>query len=180
MSAKDQVADPEGNYVFALEINGVEVAQFLECSGLKTSTEVYELQEGGMNFRVHKLPGQSRWENVTLRYGVTTDTTLLQWRDEILQDAACGDGPVDAALKTIDRITGIHGTLTDFTLQAITGGKDAMGEVSVRVAFDTGVTLSAKSASTDIIEAGARAYLSCVNRLIAMPKKAAEEITENP
>jgi len=87
MSAKDQVADPEGNYVFALEINGVEVAQFLECSGLKTSTEVYELQEGGMNFRVHKLPGQSRWENVTLRYGVTTDTTLLQWRDEILQDA---------------------------------------------------------------------------------------------
>jgi 2-isopropylmalate synthase len=110
---------------------------------------------------------------------VPTATVRIRKGDVVLQDAACGDGPVDAALKTIDRITGIHGTLTDFTLQAITGGKDAMGEVSVRVAFDTGVTLSAKSASTDIIEAGARAYLSCVNRLMAMPKKT-EEITENP
>ena len=67
------VADPEGNYIFALEIDGIEVAQFLECSGLKTSTEVFEIQEGGMNHRVHKLPGQSRWENLQLRYGVTAE-----------------------------------------------------------------------------------------------------------
>jgi 2-isopropylmalate synthase len=58
----------------------------------------------------------------------------------------------------------------DFSLQAITIGKDAMGEVSVRVEFDSGITLSAKSASTDIVEAGARAYLSCVNRLVTMSK----------
>jgi len=111
---------------------------------------------------------------------VPTATVRIRKGGEILQDAACGDGPVDAALKTIDRITGIHGTLVDFALQAITSGKDAMGEVSVRVAFDTGVTLSAKAASTDIIEAGARAYLSCVNRLMSMPKKPMEEIIENP
>ena len=75
--------------------------------------------------------------------------------------------PIDAALKTIDRITGIHGKLIDFSLRAITVGKDAMGEVSVRVKFDSGELLSAKSASTDIVEAGARAYLSCVNRLVS-------------
>jgi phage tail-like protein len=80
------VADPEGNYIFALEIDGIEVAQFLECSGLKTSTEVFEIQEGGMNHRVYKLFGQSRWENLQLRYGVTFDVSLLKWRDEILQD----------------------------------------------------------------------------------------------
>lgn len=80
------VADPEGNYIFALEIDGIEVAQFLECSGLKSSTEIFELVEGGMNHRVHKLPGQSRWENITLRYGVTNDISLMKWRDEILQD----------------------------------------------------------------------------------------------
>lgn len=80
------VADPEGNFIFALEIDGIEVAQFLECSGLKTTTEVFELQEGGMNHRVHKLPGQSRWENLQLRYGVTSDVSLLKWRNEILQD----------------------------------------------------------------------------------------------
>lgn len=81
-----RVADPEGAYIFALEIEGIEVAQFRECSGLKSVTEVFELVEGGQNHRVHKLPGQSRWDNLVLRYGVTADTTLLQWRNEILQD----------------------------------------------------------------------------------------------
>ena len=81
-----RVADPEGNFIFTLEIEGIEVAQFKECSGLKSSTQVFELEEGGMNHRVHKLPGQSRWENITLRYGVTSDTSLLSWRNEVLQD----------------------------------------------------------------------------------------------
>ncbi len=98
---------------------------------------------------------------------VPTATVRISKGDETFQDAACGDGPIDAALQTIDRITGIHGKLIDFSLQAITVGKDAMGEVSVRVKFDTGELLSAKSASTDIVEAGARAYLSCVNRLVS-------------
>lgn len=81
------VADPEGNYIFALEIDGIEIAQFLECSGLKSTTDIFELQEGGMNGRVHKLPGQTRWDNLVLRYGVTNDVSLLKWRDEIQQDA---------------------------------------------------------------------------------------------
>ena len=78
--------DPEGNFVFALEIDGVEIAHFMECSGIKTSTQVFELEEGGLNDRVHKLPGQSRWENIQLRYGVSSDTSLMEWRDEVLQD----------------------------------------------------------------------------------------------
>lgn len=81
-----RVADPEGAFCFALEIDGVEVAQFKECSGLKTTTEVFEIVEGGQNHRVHKLPGMSRWDNIRLRYGVSNDTSLLQWRNEILQD----------------------------------------------------------------------------------------------
>jgi len=84
--APTSLDDPEGNYVFALEVSGVEIAHFTECSGLKTTTEIFEIQEGGMNDRVHKVPGQSKWENITLRYGVTSDTTLLGWRNEILQD----------------------------------------------------------------------------------------------
>ncbi len=97
---------------------------------------------------------------------VPTATVRLKKGSLVIQDAACGDGPVDAALKTIDRITEIQGQLLDFSLQAITVGKDAMGEVSVRVAFGDR-TISAKSASTDIVEASARAYLSCVNRLLS-------------
>jgi phage tail-like protein len=82
-----RVADPEGNFIFTLEISGIEVAQFKECSGLKSTTEVFELQEGGVNHAVHKLPGQTRWENIVLRAGVTSDTSLMAWRDEVLQDS---------------------------------------------------------------------------------------------
>ena len=81
-----RVADPEGNFFFSLVIGKDQVAQFREASGLKSTTQVFELEEGGVNHRVHKLPGQSRWDNLVLRYGVSSDTTLLKWRDEILSD----------------------------------------------------------------------------------------------
>lgn len=97
---------------------------------------------------------------------VPTATVRLAKGDAMIQDAACGDGPVDAVLKTIERITKIKSKLLDFSLQAVTVGKDAMGEVSLRVAFGA-ESISAKAASTDIVEASAKAYLSCVNRLLS-------------
>ncbi len=103
----------------------------------------------------------------TGNHAVPTATVRLRKSGETLQDAACGDGPIDASLKTIDRMTGIQGRLLDFSLQSVSVGKDAMGEVSVRVDFGDCV-LSAKAASTDIVEAGAKAYLFCVNRLLSI------------
>jgi phage tail-like protein len=83
-----RVADPEGNFMFYLVLgNSTDpVAQFKEASGLKSSTQVFELEEGGVNHRVHKLPGQSRWDNLVLRYGVSADTQLATWRNEVLSD----------------------------------------------------------------------------------------------
>ena len=69
-------------------------------------------------------------------------------------------------MQAIDRITEVSGRLTDYSLQAVTVGKDAMGEVSLSVAFDE-ESVSAKAASTDIVEASAKAYMSCVNRLLS-------------
>jgi len=105
----------------------------------------------------------------------TTPTANVRLRKggDMFQDAGCGDGPVDAALKTIDRITGIKGRLLDFSLQSVTVGMDAQGEANVRVEFEHGCILTAKAASTDIVEAGAKAYLSCVNRYLAVGKPAA-------
>ena len=97
-----------------------------------------------------------------------TATIRLRKGTETLQDAACGDGPVDAVLKTIDRQTGVNGQLLDFSVQSVTVGKDAMGEVMVRVAFEGARPISAKAASTDIVEAAAKAYLSCVNHFLRM------------
>ena len=94
---------------------------------------------------------------------VPTATVRLKKGRETIEDAACGDGPVDAVLNCIDRLTGVQGKLLDFSLQAITVGKDAMGEVNMRVAFGKAI-VNAKAASTDVVEASAKAYLSCVNR----------------
>ena len=82
------------------------------------------------------------------------------------QDAGIGDGPVDAALKAIDRITNTTGKLMDYDLHAVSQGKDALGEVTVKVDFGDGELVAGKGASTDIIEASARAYLNAVNRYL--------------
>ncbi|MDD5482785.1 MAG: 2-isopropylmalate synthase [Kiritimatiellae bacterium] len=103
---------------------------------------------------------------------VPTATIRLKKGDNIIQDAACGDGPVDAALKTIDRISGVKGKLVDYSIQAVTIGKDAQGEVSVRVSFGADI-VSGKAANTDIVQASAAAYLACVNRHLTMGGKQA-------
>jgi 2-isopropylmalate synthase len=98
---------------------------------------------------------------------VPTATVRLQKLDgkkETVQDAGIGDGPVDAALKAIDRLTGRPGKLMDYSLRAISQGKDALGEVTVKVDFGGGKMITGKGASTDVIEASARAYLNAVNR----------------
>jgi 2-isopropylmalate synthase len=85
---------------------------------------------------------------------------------ELFQDASIGDGPVDAALKAIDRLTGTHGTLLDYSLRAVSQGKDALGEVTANVDFGQGRVVTGRGASTDVIEASARAYLNAVNRFL--------------
>jgi len=96
---------------------------------------------------------------------VPTATVRIRKDQEVVEEAACGDGPVDAALKTIDRISGVPGKLLDFSLQAITQGKDAVGEVSIRVAYN-GQVMAGKGSSTDIVEASAKAYINCLNRYL--------------
>jgi len=78
--------DPFGNYYFSLEIENTEVAHFMEFSGLKTSAEVFEIQEGGLNGAVHKMPGQSKYENLTLKYATSASQALAEWRDTYLRD----------------------------------------------------------------------------------------------
>jgi len=98
--------------------------------------------------------------------GVIPSATVKLRKDgQSFQDSGVGDGPVDAVLAAIDAITGIKGRLQDYSLRAATSGKDAIGEVAMKVDFD-GTTLSGKGASTDVIEASARAYLSAINRLV--------------
>ena len=81
-------------------------------------------------------------------------------------DASAGDGPVDAMFTAIDRITGTKGRLLEYRIEAITGGREAMGEVNVTVDMD-GREYTGRNASPDVLEASAMAYLQAVNRAVA-------------
>lgn len=92
--------DPWGGYYFALKIlqgEGTysdsnssklhEVAHFMEMSGMKSSATVFEIEEGGVNGFTHKRTGQSKWENLQLRYATSASTFMLEWRDAFLKDS---------------------------------------------------------------------------------------------
>jgi len=69
------------------------------------------------------------------------------------------------AFKAIDKITGVKARLNDYRLEAVTSGKDALGEVSLKLTVKN-KTVSGRSSSTDIIEASVRAYLDAVNKIV--------------
>ncbi len=94
-----------------------------------------------------------------------TATVSLKRGDEVFQDSAIGDGPVEASYNAIDRITGVPGKLLSYQIRAVTHGREALGEVTVKVKFN-GVTVLGRGASTDIVEASVRAYLNAVNKYI--------------
>jgi phage tail-like protein len=74
-------ADPSPSFRFRIEIMGVEsTARFSECSGLEFEQEVLEYKEGGLNSRVHRLPGRYKFSNLTLKRGIATDgADLWKW-----------------------------------------------------------------------------------------------------
>ena len=77
-----------------------------------------------------------------------------------------GDGPVDAVCTCIDSITGHPARVVGYELRAISEGRDAEGEVSLRVIIDERV-FSGRAVGPDIVEASALAYLSAVNKCLA-------------
>jgi 2-isopropylmalate synthase len=82
-------------------------------------------------------------------------------------DAATGSGPVDAVYKAINRLVLVPNSLTDFSVNSVTEGIDAVGEVSIRIEQD-GRQYIGRGADTDIIVASARAYMNALNRLLSM------------
>ncbi|HAT11578.1 MAG TPA: 2-isopropylmalate synthase [Planctomycetes bacterium] len=102
---------------------------------------------------------------------VATATVRLKQGERIVTDAATGDGPVDAAISAINRITGVQGSVDDYRLRSITKGGDAQGEVSIRARIN-GRAVGGKGISTDIVLASAQAWLDAVNRAGMQPASA--------
>ncbi len=94
---------------------------------------------------------------------IATATVRLCKDGEAFTDAATGDGPVNAIANAIDRICSVHGEIEDYRLRSVTKGRDAQGEVSVRVKVDD-VVVGGKGLSTDVVHASGLAYLDAINR----------------
>ena len=88
----------------------------------------------------------------------------LDKKGKILTSQSGGDGPVDACFRALDKITNFKAKLEDFRLEAVTSGKDALGQVSLKL-NTRGSTVSGRGSSTDIVEAAVKAYIDAVNKL---------------
>lgn len=95
----------------------------------------------------------------------STATVGITTKDGSVTEAATGDGPVDATYKAISRITGFSPKLSDYQIRSVTEGMDAIGEVTVKVQ-EKGRSFIGHGASTDIIEASAKAYINAINKVI--------------
>ena len=120
--------------------------------------------------RIAREPVTYRLDHVEFSGGdqdvSTAKVRVIGPDQQVYSDAATGNGPVDAVCKAIERATRVSAQLVDFNVQSVTEGLDSIGEVVIRVQQDENI-FTGRGASTDIVVASAKAYLSAVNRLIA-------------
>jgi 2-isopropylmalate synthase len=100
---------------------------------------------------------------------VATATARIAHDGKSEQEAATGDGAVDATTKAIDRIVGFKITIENYHLESVTGGREAQGKVTIIGRAAEGVFVGTGT-STDIVEASALAYMDIVNKIARMKK----------
>jgi len=151
--------------------------RFKDVADKKKEVTDWDL-EAIVNDELQQVPELFRLELVQVSCGdrarPTATVTLRTPEGEELTDAAIGTGPVDAVYRAINRVVNLPNELIEFSVKSVTEGIDAMGEVTIRVRHGDR-TYSGHAASTDIIVASARAYISALNRLqAALPAAAAQ------
>lgn len=123
---------------------------------------------------IHSVPDIFALDFIQVLSGTNlspTATVGIKKGDLILKEAANGNGPVDAAFKAIDKITGISLELDDYKTDAVTPGTDAIGEVMIKVR-DNNKLVIGRGASTDVIEASAKAYIAAINKVLWLRESA--------
>lgn len=141
--------------------------RFKEVADKKKEITDWDL-EALVNDEIQQAPDLFRVELVQVSCGSnatpTATVTLRTPEGEELTDAAIGTGPVDAVYKAINRVVNVPNELIEFSVQSVTAGIDAIGEVTIRLRHNNRV-FSGHAANTDIIVASAQAYINALNRL---------------
>ncbi len=115
-----------------------------------------------------QVPPTYKLDTFVITSGNTISSTAhikLIKNSQVLEGVSIGDGPIDAAFVAIESITGCHYELDDFQLQAVTEGREAMGQTVVKLRSG-GKVYSGSGISTDIVAAGIHAYLSALNKIV--------------
>ena len=129
--------------------------------------EALVVTERGKDSQVYVL------ENFTVQLGSSSLASAgirLLKDGALVEDAAIGSGPIDAAFKAIERIANTEAELINYSIQAVTEGEDALGEAVVKLMTKEGETVTGRGLSTDIIESSIKAYISGVNKIVSIKK----------
>ncbi len=99
--------DPSPSFRFCVEIDGIQVARFSECSGLSFESETFDYKEGGMNSHPHRFPGHYKFSNVTLKKGVAADGEVLwTWVKSTVKNANSGSFVTHNVTVTLFDVSG--------------------------------------------------------------------------
>ena len=112
------------------------------------------------------IPNEYEFDTFVINSGnrmTATAVIKLQHDGNTVEEAATGDGPVDAAFNAVERCIGESFTLEDYIVRSVTGGKDAQGEVIVKLDKD-GKKARGRGLSTDVVEASVKAYVDAINK----------------
>ena len=115
-----------------------------------------------------QVPPTYQLDTYVITAGNTISSTAhlkLAKNGAMLEGVSVGDGPIDAAFLAIERITGEHYELDDFQIQAVTEGREAMGQTVVKLRA-SGKVFSGRGISTDIVGASIRAYINALNKIV--------------
>ncbi|MEI8033304.1 MAG: 2-isopropylmalate synthase [Chlorobiaceae bacterium] len=109
---------------------------------------------------------------------IPTATVRIRHKDQLFEESATGDGPVDACFRAIERALEIASMVTSYSVRSTTAGREALGEALVRIR-DRGVSFNGRGVSTDIIEASARAYLQALGLRLSYFENNTTETIDN-
>jgi phage tail-like protein len=134
--------DPYCAFRFKIEVNGVTIGHFQDVSGLTWETEVVEQPEGGLNDRLHKLMGQTKFTNLVLKNGLTNSKELWNWRMGVLNSRSNvrRDGYVvltDEGGNELARWNFTQGWPSKWEGPALSAGSSAITVETVEIAYNT-------------------------------------------
>ncbi len=151
------------------EEDAVEVYEaFTRIASKKESVSAKEL-DAIIASAAMQVPPTYKIKDFVINSGNTITATChirMEKNGQTLDGLAVGDGPVDASFLAIEQIIGHHYELDEFEMQAVTEGREAMGETVVRLRAADGKLYSGRGISTDIIGSSINAYVSAVNKIV--------------